>query len=36
LSVRWLGLEIKVNGEQLYEYGIHGTNDEKSIATIEF
>lgn len=31
LGDRWLGLEVKKNGQTSYAYGIHGTNDESSI-----
>lgn len=32
LGDRWLGLEVKLkNGSTSYAYGIHGTNNEKSI-----
>ncbi|MBN2981889.1 MULTISPECIES: L,D-transpeptidase [Cohnella] len=31
LGDRWLGLEVTVNGKTSYAYGIHGTNNEKSI-----
>jgi len=31
LGDRWLGLEVTLNGKTSYAYGIHGTNNEKSI-----
>ncbi|MGG1313793.1 L,D-transpeptidase [Cohnella laeviribosi] len=31
LGDRWLGLEVTINGKTSYAYGIHGTNNEKSI-----
>lgn len=31
LGDRWLGLEVVIDEKVSYAYGIHGTNDEKSI-----
>ncbi|TJY40861.1 L,D-transpeptidase [Cohnella pontilimi] len=31
LGDRWLGLKVTINGKVSYAYGIHGTNNEKSI-----
>jgi lipoprotein-anchoring transpeptidase ErfK/SrfK len=31
LGDRWLGLKVTKNGQTSYAYGIHGTNNEKSI-----
>lgn len=31
LGDRWLGLKVKINGKVSYAYGIHRTNNEKSI-----
>ncbi|WP_370636437.1 L,D-transpeptidase [Cohnella sp. CFH 77786] len=31
LGDRWLGLKVKIGNQVSYAYGIHGTNNEKSI-----